>query len=113
MMTELKSDLWFKKENSSPYYPQENGQVEVVNKSLNTILQRKINSAKSNWHLMLYSTLWAFQTYVNTVTCFYPFQLVYGMEEIFPIESHIPSLKLVVELLPNTIALEEYLIYLN
>jgi hypothetical protein len=34
MMTELTSKLGFKKEHSSPYYPQENGQVEDVNKSL-------------------------------------------------------------------------------
>jgi transposase InsO family protein len=60
MMTELMSKLGFKKEHSSPYYPQENGQVEVVNKSLKTILQGTINSTKSNWNLMLYSTLWTY-----------------------------------------------------
>jgi transposase InsO family protein len=48
MMTELTSKLWLQKEHSSPYYPQPNGQVEYVNKSLKTILQRTINSAKSN-----------------------------------------------------------------
>ena len=39
MMIELTSKLRLKKENSSPYYSEENGQVEVVNKSLKTILQ--------------------------------------------------------------------------
>jgi hypothetical protein len=87
--------------------------VEVVNKSLKTILQRTINSAKSNWHLMLYSTLWAYQTSIKTATGFSPFQLVYGMEAVFPIECQIPSLKLAVELLPNTTMLEECLIYLE
>ena len=33
MMIELSTNLGFKQEHSSPYYPQENGQVEVVNKS--------------------------------------------------------------------------------
>jgi hypothetical protein len=37
---------------------------------------------------------------------------VYGIEFIFPIESEIPSLKLVVEIIPNTIAKEERLLYL-
>jgi transposase InsO family protein len=43
MMMELTSKLGLWKEHSSPYYPQENGQVEDVNKSLKTILQRMIN----------------------------------------------------------------------
>jgi hypothetical protein len=48
MMSELASKLGFRQENSSPYYPQENGQVEVVNKSLKTILKRIVNTTKSN-----------------------------------------------------------------
>jgi hypothetical protein len=39
MMNELTSKLGLRKEHSSPYYPQVNGQVEAVNKSLETILQ--------------------------------------------------------------------------
>jgi transposase InsO family protein len=93
MMTELTSNLGLRKEHSSPYYPQANGQVEAINKSLKTILQRTIKSAKSNWHLMLYSTLWAYQTSVKTATGFSPFQLVYGMEFIFPIECSDPIFK--------------------
>jgi hypothetical protein len=45
-------------------------------------------------------------------TGFTPFQLVYGIEDILPIECEIPSLKLVVELLPNTSAKEERMLYL-
>jgi transposase InsO family protein len=107
MMTELTSNLGLRQEHSSPYYPQANGQVEAVNKSLKTILQRTINSAKSNWHLMLYSTLWAYRTSVKTATSFSPFQLVYGLEAVLPIECQIPSLKLAVQLLPDTSPLEE------
>jgi hypothetical protein len=77
-----------------------NGRVEAVNNSLKTDLQQTINSAKSNWHLILYSTLWAYRTYVNIATDFSPFQLVYGMESFLPIERHIPSLNMEVELLP-------------
>jgi hypothetical protein len=39
MMFELTSNLGLRQEHSSPYYPQANGQVEVVNKSFKTILQ--------------------------------------------------------------------------
>ena len=42
MMEELALKLGYKQEHSSSYYPQENGQVEAVNKSLKSILQRTI-----------------------------------------------------------------------
>jgi hypothetical protein len=113
MMSKLASKLGFRKEHSSPYYPQENGQVEVVNKSLKTILKRTVNTTKSNWNLMLYLTLWAYRTSVKTATRFSPFQLVHGVEAVFPIECEIPSLKIVVELLPDMTQLEECLIYLE
>jgi hypothetical protein len=113
MMTELTSKLGLRQEHLSPYYPQAHGQVEVVKKTLKTILQRTINSAKSNWHLMLYSTLWAYRTSVKIATSFSPFQLIYGLEVVLPIECQIPSLKLVVKLLPNTSPLEEQLLYLE
>jgi transposase InsO family protein len=61
MMTELASKLGFKHDHSSPYYPQENGQVEVVNKSLKSILQKIVRKSKSNWHVMLYPALWAYE----------------------------------------------------
>jgi hypothetical protein len=77
------------------------------------MLQRTINSSKSNWNLMLYSTLWAYQNLFKTATVFSPFQLVYGLEAVFPIECQIPYLKLEVELLPNTTMLEECLVYLE
>jgi hypothetical protein len=62
---------------------------------------------------MLYSTLWAYQTSVKTATGFSPFQLVYGLEAVLPIECQIPSLKLVVQLLPDTSPLEEQLVHLE
>jgi hypothetical protein len=106
MMTELTLNLGLRQEHSSPYYPQVNGQVEAVNKSLKTILQRTINSTKSNWHLMLYSALLAYQTSVKTATGFSPFQLVYRLEVVFPTECQIMSLKLAVELLSDIPLLE-------
>jgi hypothetical protein len=48
MMIELVSKLGFKHDHSSPYYPQENGQVEAINKSLNTILQKTVSRSNSN-----------------------------------------------------------------
>jgi hypothetical protein len=43
MMVEITSKLGFIHGHSSPYYPQENGQLEVVNKSLKTILKKIVS----------------------------------------------------------------------
>lgn len=77
------------------------------------MLQRTVGMHKSSWHLMLFPALWAYQTSVKDATGFTPFQLVYGLEATLPIECEIPSLKLAVELLPNTTPLEERLLYLE
>ena len=60
MMTKLTTMLGFRQEHSSSFYPQANSQVEVVNKTLKTILKRTINAARSNWHIMLYPALWTY-----------------------------------------------------
>jgi hypothetical protein len=49
---------------------------------------------------------------VKSATGFTPFQLVYGLEVVLPIECEIPSLKIAVQLLPNTSVEEERLLYL-
>src|SRR5216684_3227742 len=99
MMAELYLKLGYKQEHSSSYYPQANGQVEAVNKSLKSILQQTITQSKNNWHIMLYPALWAYRTTIKTATGFSPYQLVHGVESILSVECEIPSLKLTMELL--------------
>ena len=72
-----------------------------------------VGQTKSNWNLQLFSALWAYRTTIKTSTGFTPFQLVYGLEATLPIECEVPSLKLVVELFPNTTIDKERLLYLN
>ena len=75
MVAELTSKLGLRHDSSMPYYPQANGQVEAIKKFLVTMLQRTIGIHKSNWHLMLFSSLWAYQTSIKNATRFTPFQL--------------------------------------
>ena len=112
-MTKMSAKMGFLHENSNPYYPQANGQVEAINKVLKTMMQRMVVNHKSNWHLTLFSSLWAYETSVKTTTGFTPFQLVYRLEVVLPIQCQISSLKLVVELLPNTSTEEERFLYLT
>ena len=67
-MEELALKLGYKQEHSSSYYPQENGQVEAMNKSLKSILQQTIAQSKMNWHIMLYPALWAYRNADKTAT---------------------------------------------
>jgi hypothetical protein len=62
---------------------------------------------------MLFSALWAYRTSMKSATGFTPFHLVYGLEVVLPIECGIPSLKLAIQLLPNTSVEEERLLYLT
>jgi hypothetical protein len=87
--------------------------VEAVNKYLKAILQKNVRKSKSNWKVMLYPVLWAYQTVVNTSTSFSPFHLVHRVDSILPIECEIPSLKLAIELLPKTIDLKERLVHME
>ena len=91
-MTKLPIMLGFKQDRSSSFYPQANGQVEAVNKTLKTILKHTINTSRSNWNIMLYPALWAYRTNVKTTAGFSPFQLVHGVEAVTPVECEIPSL---------------------
>ena len=113
MMTELTSMLGFRQDQSSSYYPQANGQVEAINGVLKTMIRRLVGNHKTTWHYKLYFMLWAYRTSVKTSTSFTPFQLSFSLETVLPIECEIPSLKLVIELLPSTTNTEERLLSLN
>ena len=61
-----------------------------------------IGVRKINWHLILYSALCAYQTLVRNTIGFTPFQLVYGLEAILLIQCEMSSLKIAIDLLPDT-----------
>ena len=62
---------------------------------------------------MLYPALWDYRTTVKIATNFSPYHLVHGVESILSVEYEIPSLKLAIEILPDTSPLEECLVHLE
>jgi hypothetical protein len=84
-----------------------------INKVLKTMLQRTVDKHKTNWHHMIFPSLWAYRTTVKTTTCFTPFHLVHDIESILPIECEIPTLRTTIELFPNTPPLEKRLLALE
>jgi hypothetical protein len=61
---------------------------------------------------MLFSALWAYWTSVKSTTGFFPFQMVHAIEVVLLIECEMESLKISIELLPNTSTEQEDLLYL-
>ena len=63
---------------TTPYHPQENGQVESTNKVIEAILTKILASHKRDWASKLPEALWAYYTTWRNTTGYSPYQLVFG-----------------------------------
>nr|GEZ53907.1 reverse transcriptase domain-containing protein [Tanacetum cinerariifolium] len=71
---------------ATAYYPQTNGQVEVLNHGLKRILERTVRENRASWYEKLKDALWAFRTAYNTPIGCTPYKLVYRKSCHLPIE---------------------------
>jgi len=62
MIKELINHHKIKHRTSTPYHPQANGQVEVTNKALESILPKVVRSSKKDWVERLVEATWAYNT---------------------------------------------------
>ena len=85
------SQLGIKNHYSSPAHPQDNGQVEVTNRSLLKIIKTRLEGAKGIWLEELPSILWAYRTTARAPTGETPFRLTYGSEAVIPAEVGLTS----------------------
>ena len=51
-----------KHKKSTPYHPQENGQVESTNKVIEGILTKTVHLQRRDWEERLLEALWAYRT---------------------------------------------------
>jgi transposase InsO family protein len=75
---EFAASLGIKLLNSSPYYAQTNGQAEDSNKTVISLIKKKIEEEPKRWHELLLEVLWAYRTVKHGATKVTPFELVYG-----------------------------------
>ncbi|MCO5564622.1 hypothetical protein L7F22_018287 [Adiantum nelumboides] len=83
---------------SAPYHPQANGQAESTNKILVTVLTKIVSESRADWDQKLHSALWAYRVAYNTSIGTTPFNMVYGIQAILPLEFLIPTLRVAKEL---------------
>ena len=82
----------------APYHPQENSQAKITNKTLCIVLTKVVEGNFIEWEQKPRSVLWAYQCAYKTAVDTMPFNLVFGLDAILPIEFLIPTLQVAQEL---------------
>ncbi|XP_058203092.1 uncharacterized protein LOC131317571 [Rhododendron vialii] len=79
--------------NSTPSYPQGNGQAEATNKTVCAGIKRRLDSKRGKWAEELPRVLWAYRSTPRRSTGQTPFAMAFGMEAVIPLESKFPTLR--------------------
>ena len=83
---------------SASCHPQVNGQAESTNKILGVIFIKIVSDKRSDWELKLHAALWAYRVAYKTSIGTTPFNMVFGLDAILPMEFLIPTLRVAKEL---------------
>ena len=71
---------------TTPYHPQANGQVEVSNREVKSILKKIIHPDGKDWAHKLPNALWAYRMAYKAPIGMSPFRLIFGKACHLPIE---------------------------
>ena len=83
---------------SASYHPQANGQVEVTNRDLESILTKFVISIIKYWVDKLVEATWAYNTTWKITLGFTPYELVYGKKALLLFEFEFNTLRMEMEL---------------
>lgn len=82
---------------STAYHPQGNGLADSSNKSLVNIIKKLLEINKKSWHKRLVNALWADRVSQKKSIGTSLFELVYGVDTVFPTSLAAPVVKLLQE----------------
>lgn len=83
---EFYAEFGIKNHFSSPAHPQANSQVEVTNRTLLGIINKRLDSSKGLWPEELLRVLWGYRTMMRTPIGEMPFSLAFGTKVVIFIE---------------------------
>jgi hypothetical protein len=72
------------------YYPYGNGQAKSTNKVLGTLLTKLVNKNRIDWDEQLSTMLFSYIIANKVTTRYTPYQLMYGLHPLMPIEYIMP-----------------------
>jgi transposase InsO family protein len=98
LMRELTEKYGIKHCKYSTYHPQANGQVKSIKKVLEAILTNKFQLHHWDWANRLPEALWAYQTTWTNTTRNTHYELVYSKQVLLPIEFHVRTFCISMEL---------------
>ena len=78
---------------SPPYYPQGNGLAKSSNKNIVNSIKKILFENKRSWDTKLKFALWADRVTIKKSIGTSPFQLVYGIDVVFPVQLVTPVIK--------------------
>ncbi|XP_074371085.1 uncharacterized protein LOC141712157 [Apium graveolens] len=84
-------ELGIKHKRAFVAHPQGNGQVEVNNRTILRVLEKRLEESKKTWPDELSKVLWSYRTTPKTGTGKTPFKLAYDIEAQLPVETGSPS----------------------
>jgi len=85
LFKELCSILGTDKTRTTPYWPQSDGFVERMNRTLEDLLSKMVQTNQKDWDMCLQIAMLAYRSSVQESTGYSPAQMMYGMELNLPV----------------------------